>query len=132
MLIPESVFVSGYLAVAVIYRKESFADAIHISRHRPDMDAVRCFDLSWLLIHHNNIFFVIYCKNSNTVTSMICNGNMFVIREDHKIFRIITTDRKSKFLGQKAGFLVYRIHGYCVLTCSCAEKIFAIRRKRHT
>ena len=57
---------------------------------------------------------------------------MLVIREDHKILRVITTDRKCKFLGQKACFLVYCIHSHSIFPCCCTEKIFTVRRKRHT
>ena len=35
---------------------------------------------------------------------MIGNSNMLVIREDHKILRVITTDRKCKFLWSEGLF----------------------------
>lgn len=85
-----------------------------------------------VFIHHDDILFIIHSENGNTVAGMIGNSNMLVIREDHKILRVITTDRKCKFLGQKACFLVYCIHSDSIFPCCCTEKIFTVRRKRHT
>ena len=44
-----------------------------------------------------------------------------IIRENNKVFRIITTYRKNKFTIQKTSLTIYLKHTYCILTCCSAE-----------
>ena len=81
------------------------------------MDTVWCINLSLLLIHHDDVLFIIHSKYCDTVASVIGNRNMLVIREDHKVFWIITADRKCELLCEKTTLLIYRIHGNGVFAC---------------
>lgn len=63
---------------------------------------------------------------------MVCNSNVLIVREDHKILRIVTADRKSEFLIKKSCLCVNLIHGNRILTCGCAEQMPSIRCKCKT
>ena len=80
-----------------------------------------------LIIHNNNIFFIVYTECRNRIACMICNCNMLIIRENNKIFRIITTDRQCKFLLKKSRLFVNLIHGNCIFSGCCTEQMLAIR-----
>ena len=48
------------------------------------------------IIHHDDILVIIYCKCCNSIACMVCNSNVLIVRENHKILRIVTANRKSK------------------------------------
>ena len=84
------------------------------------------------IIHHDDILVIIYCKCCNSIACMVCNSNVLIVREDYKILRIVTADRKSEFLIKKSCLCVNLIHGNRILTCGCAEQMPSIRCKCKT
>ena len=96
------------------------------------MNTVWSFNFMWFIIHHNNILLIIHFECCDCITCMVRNSNMLIVREDYYILRIITADRQSELFLQKSGFCINLLHGDCVFTSCCAEKMFAIRSKCQT
>lgn len=57
---------------------------------------------------------------------MVGNGNVLVIREDYKVFRIVTTYRKDKLTLQKSCLSVYFKHTNCILTGCGTEQMLSV------
>ena len=94
------------------------------------MNTVWSLNIMRFIIHNDDILIIVNLEGRNSIACMVRNRNMLVIRKNHKILRIITTDRQCKFLFKKSCFCINLIHGNCIFSCSCTEQMLAIRCQR--